>query len=278
MPIKKSFAFLCLSYFILCGAVAQTNVKFIPDDVSYQAFIYGNYDPKKMSVLVFKDPFCPYCIRAINKIDRLSAYNVFIFWAPILGENSRTRVASFFKCEKLADTLLLSAVKNRDLPNCKGKFNQQLMEKNMAVVENYHINAVPSYFLQGQATSLQALIALKPYNPRINGVRLDWSRYVAMQRSTRDNANNLVLIVPEDKNHLIDALLDKYSPQYVFVSAKFVAAKPSWFDCKTLASKCMNEGLKEYEKKRSEFDLLLGHLYDNSRITVVDFNGTLTAL
>jgi hypothetical protein len=278
MFIKKLVEVVCISFVLFCVANAQTDPKFIPDSNEYQAFIYGDYDPKKMSVLVFKDPFCPYCIRAIDKLDKLNAYNVFIFWAPILGANSQARVSSFFTCSKLADSHLLDAVKNKMAPNCGGAINPTLMQKNSDVVENYQINAVPSYFLQGQATSLQALVALKPNNPNINGVRLDWSRYALMQKNARDSASNLVLLIPPDKNHLVDTLLSKYKPQYVFVSPQFVAQQPNWLDCKTQAGNCMSQRLAQYQKQYLEFELLVGYSYDNSSPRVIDFNGVITTL
>lgn len=271
---KSLCVIVCINLLLFCSATAaQNNSKFIPSFDEYHAFIYGDYDPNKMSVLVFKDPFCPYCIRAIDRLHKLSAYNVYIFWAPILGENSQARVRSFFACTQLANQFLLDAVKHKKAPNCGGPINESLMQKNSDVVSNYQINSVPSYFLQGHATHLQALLDLKPNNPSIKGVRLDWSRYALMQKNARASASNLVLLIPEDKNHLIDTLLSTYKPQYVFVSPKFVAQHANWLDCKTVTSDCMTERLTQYEKRYLEFELLSGYSFDNSQLIVIDFDG-----
>ena len=74
--------------------------RIIPDQQKYADFLLEPYKPGKPSVVVFKDPYCGYCIRALGNLERLDEYNVYMFWAGILGKRSKDKVNAIMQCNE----------------------------------------------------------------------------------------------------------------------------------------------------------------------------------
>lgn len=281
---QRTGALFCLLLIVLYGprtlAFQSTEEapKHIPDSENYASFLYADYKPERLNVLIFKDPFCPYCIRAIDTLDNLENYNVFVFWAPILSEGSVNRVNSFFKCDKFAGSTIFNAVKARLDPQCKGDVRDPQLSLNNAMVNNYNINSVPSYFIQGQATSYQTLVRMSPQNPHVNGVKLDWQRYAIMQNIAREEASNLTMVVPANRTHELDSLLSKYNPQFVFLPTQYAIERPEILKCSGNKQQCIDDNGNLYKRRKQEFELLFGHSYNNSKLVLVDYQGKMSVL
>ena len=157
----------------------------LPDYDKHQAFLIQPWDPGKPSLMAFKDPRCPYCIKALMNQDRLDNYNVFLFWAPILGPGSQNQVARFFHCQRPADETVISAVVARKYPLCAGDQNQALREINDQMVAAYKPNSVPQYWYGGRRVALSQLNLALPKAERLQLVaqnsplKIQWQRYSA---------------------------------------------------------------------------------------------------
>ena len=257
-------------------ALAHSEPRSIPDAKNYQPFLYGDYQPERLNVLIFKDPFCPYCIKAIDKLDDLNSYNVFIFWAPILGQRSVARVDEIFKCSEFASSKVLGAVKQRQSPNCEGDMNTALLEQNLNMVENYQIYSVPEYFVQGKRTSFLALSRNSGKSPYINGVKIDWQRFALMQQQPRMNAKFLTMLVPEEKTLEIDFLLRQFKPEYVFLPPKYAASHPEFLKCVDNEAQCIEKQSKLYAKRSGEFELLFDGALKNEKVVLIDYHGSVS--
>ena len=94
--------------------------KIIPDPEKYQDFLLEPYKPGAPTVVAFKDPYCGYCIRALQNLEKLSEYNVYLFWAGILGERSVARVDDIFDCAApVSQTVFDSVVKREQTTACE---------------------------------------------------------------------------------------------------------------------------------------------------------------
>lgn len=275
--------YFALLFFMVCttsvcnSALANIDAKIIPNEKIHKIHLYNQYEPKKQNLIVFKDPFCPYCIKGIERLKLLSEYNVFVFWAPILGTNSERRVNSFFHCEHVASSLVLGSVKARLPANCKGELNEKNLQENLRIVDNYHVNSVPSYYLQGREFSFNQLLELNPHNPSINGVVLDWSRYEMMQSKPRSQSKYLALAVPIEQDIKWSTLVDQYNPQYLFFVGVDKKSNSLTLACQQLIT-CNEQNKLTYLKKTLEFNLLLGSSFSSTGPTLVDFSGNTKTL
>ncbi len=267
-------ACLCLSLllcFVCSGQSKAAGQKLIPNEAEYSAFLLNGWRAERPNVLVFKDPFCPYCLKAIPKLELLTDYNVYVFWAPILGPSSQQRVAQIFNCERLASKKVMDAVVLRKQPNCPSSANPNLRHLNDRMVDNYQINAVPSFYLQGKNVSLAGLLKIQNARPAINGVKINWQTFQLMRYSDYYRSKNLVIYIPQAASQDIDQLLTEYQPEYVFLDK----AKPNQYKpllkCDKSDSSCINRRLKEYNNKTQEFKLLMGKAIDEQHILI--FNG-----
>lgn len=148
-----------------------------PDPVVHRQFLLRPYQPAAPSVVVFKDPFCGYCIKAMANSAQLAAYNVYLFWYPIFGTSSEERVQHFFRCQNPTGPLVQKAMLARQAPACDGELQQQLMQINQQMVDAYLPDAVPAYYLSAQRTYAAELVALVQQKPPVAQVKIQWQRY-----------------------------------------------------------------------------------------------------
>lgn len=148
-----------------------------PDPVVHRQFLLRPYQPAAPSVVVFKDPFCGYCIKAMANSAQLSAYNVYLFWYPIFGTSSEERVRQFFRCQNPTGPLVQEAMLARQAPACDGDLQQQLVQVNQQMVDAYLPDAVPAYYFSGQRTYAAELVALVQQKQPVAQVKIQWQRY-----------------------------------------------------------------------------------------------------
>lgn len=149
----------------------------------YRDFLVNPWDPGKPSLIALKDPRCPYCIKALEKRERLDNYNVFLFWAPILGPNSVNQVDRFFHCNTPVEAEVLDAVIARKYPLCAGSHDDDLQALNDQVIAAFNPNSVPQYWYGGQRVALSQLnLALPKYQrlqllAQTSPLKIQWERY-----------------------------------------------------------------------------------------------------
>ena len=154
-PLTSRYAIAILVF--LFSTYAYSKPSSIPDKDIHQKFLVSKWQDDAPVLIVFKDPFCPYCVKAFKSLDQLEQYNVFIFWSPILGDRSVARVERFFVCQDPVGNLVIDAVIGRVPPACDGEINLSLKEKNDALVDYYKPEIVPSYYLGGKRVGLAQL-------------------------------------------------------------------------------------------------------------------------
>jgi hypothetical protein len=194
----------------------------VPGHEEHGAFLYGDWKPNRPSAVVFLDPLCPYCKRAIPRLGMIERYNLFVFWAPIFGDRSETIVAPLFQCARPTSKILLDGIARdpRAAPaECSRHDDAALRTRNDAMVAAYDVNAVPAFYLQGKQTNLTVL-QQAPANrlpARIQGVALPWQRYAPAQRlAPSDYGSAAILIAAETPAATAQAAVARYNPQYVF--------------------------------------------------------------
>lgn len=153
----------------------------VPTVESHKEFLVGDWKPNAPSVVMFTDPFCPYCLKALEKKHELNGVNLFMFWYPIFGEKSDTRVAEFFRCESPVSSKVFDAVLQRKSPGCGEKPNPELEAINKQIYEAYTPPGVPAFYLGGQKVSFAEVKSIQPDGVAGLGVNLDWERYSANQ-------------------------------------------------------------------------------------------------
>ena len=252
--------------------------KFIPTEQVYHQFLLKDWRANKPSVLVFKDPFCPYCIRAIPKLQALNDYNVFVFWSPILGQRSINRVNEIFQCERPISANILQAVKYRYSPECAGELNKEMQQLNQHVVDNYKINAVPSYFFQGQRVSLAYLANQKLKHPRINGVAVNWKRYALMKVHQRQQTKSIALIVPEKYSENVQQLIKENKPEFLFLDSGLVTKLQEKLGCQTADNDCIKKRTTLYNHRVEEFKLIFADALPKNKVLVVNNLGEIKTI
>lgn len=260
---------------ILIASSASGASKIIPGPDEYGDFLVGDWKPDRPTVVVFKDPFCPYCIKAIGKLDSLSDYNVFLFWSPILGKASERRVDEIFHCTRPVSRKVLTAVASRAPPDCHGDRRDELIRLNRQVVDSYHVYAVPAYFFQGRPVSVSMLAKAPPQHPVINGVVVDWDRFGIMRRNGQRQPKTLALIIRDTDEHRARQLIAANEPEYLFLGQGLAAGHPELLPCTSQGRSCDADYLHRYRSRYAEFSLLLGLPADSGGAMVLQKNGLL---
>lgn len=193
----------------------------IPNQNTHSAFLYNDWQASRANVILFIDPLCPYCKKAIPRLVEIKNYNVYVFWSPIFGDRSEKIITPLFKCENPTSLQVLEAFvnKNEKQLQCELPYNQYLRELNDEMVENYKINSVPSYYVQGVRTSLSRLITERRADVTdVNGVKINWARYHAQKISNGQAVNNMALIISNDSIKYVQNFVNKFRPKYLFVN------------------------------------------------------------
>ena len=182
----------------------------IPDHQTYSEFLVKPWQANQPTLVTFKDPRCPHCANALKKISRLDNYNVFVFWAPILGEQSKGIVNEIFRCERLTSEDVFNAVSKRKAPMCSGVPNKALRELNDAFVTAYNPRSVPQYWMGGSRVQVAQLSLAQTKNERIASLKenadlfIPWQRYSELSVTpSKRNQYNAALILPKSA-HLDD--------------------------------------------------------------------------
>ncbi|QSP95532.1 hypothetical protein LPB19_03705 [Marinobacter salinisoli] len=171
----------------------------VPDHETFHSFLLDKWNPTQPTVVLMLDPFCPYCIRTLSQKERLSQYNVFLFWAPILGERSERRVAEILDCKVIAGPEVIFAVIERSSPSCDQATKGSNAALNWEFVNAYDPQAVPAYYFGGQRVSLSQLNRYVSSVKQIKGtVSLDWKRYRGLKVQQESNGlGQVAAILPE---------------------------------------------------------------------------------
>lgn len=185
-----------------------------PDPHTHRAFLLYPYKQNKPSLVIFKDPRCPYCISGFKALEALEQFNLYLFWAPILGQDSENLVKKFFRCASPVDKRIINAVSRRDAAfDCSMAFQSTLFELNTEMLKSYRPSTVPQYWLSGRPVNLLQLRQSPPLQRLVSQspVRVPWHRYQAF--IVHDNHQSLnaavVLADPRLKSDLANLLLAK---------------------------------------------------------------------
>ena len=184
----------------------ELNAKIIPTPEVYSDFLIEPWKPSAPSVIVFKDPNCGYCIRALKALDKYKDYNVFMFWSPILGDYSDKRVAAIMECDDPISQGVFDDVITRKPIECKSSdaLNHEhfrLQQLTKEIVQKYNPQSVPSYYFCGQKVYLSSLTKFKPQlTTGITPVQLDWARYetLHLKQSGNQGLANAILFVSNE--------------------------------------------------------------------------------
>lgn len=178
----------------------------IPDVDTYGEFLIGEWDSQKPVLVTFKDPHCPYCVKALRKIERLDNYNVFLFWSPILGQRSINSVNGFFSCDSPSGEIVIEATKKGVMPACSGIKNTALQQLNSTMVANYNPRSVPQYWMGGRKLNVTQLKLAQSLPERIDDVIaqknivIPWARYSDMAITpAKYGLRNIALVMPNGK-------------------------------------------------------------------------------
>lgn len=232
----------------------------VPDYETYGDFLLDDWKSSRPTLVMMLDPFCPYCIRSLQQREKLKNYNVFIFWTPILGKASETRVAEILNCELIAGDEVVSAVINRKSPECAQSKGAGHMESNQFFAKAYDPQAVPAYYFGGYRVGLTQLSRyVNGIASSAGNVGIDWERYVMFKISQPSNrAGHVGVILPKNFQHW-DRLLKQIAG----------AAQFDWYvvtDFKNSADQefcevsdfCGETSLREFRNKREEIIALFG--------------------
>ncbi|WP_216595983.1 thioredoxin fold domain-containing protein [Catenovulum maritimum] len=254
-------------------------VKPIPDSIEQQAFLLNGWRADRPNLLIFKDPFCPYCIKAIPRLDKLVGYNIYLFWAPILGNASKQRTYEFFHCERPVSEAILTSVAQRKKPECDGELQQDLVNQNNYYVSMYQINSVPSFYLQGQPVSLARLLKYQQSKSvSVMGVKPDWQRFVKLQQLPAWQAQSLLLLVAKQDVKQAGELVAKYQPEYLVTEIEVLQQHPELLGCKDNTGKCFNQKIKSYQQQKELFMLMFGDKLNFKQSLVFEHTGNFFSL
>lgn len=189
----------------------------------HKEFLVGSWNPNAPTIVVFKDPFCPYCLKALEKKEELENVNLFLFWYPIFGEKSDKRVAEFFLCNSPVEAKVLNAVLAHASPNCSGKRRAELETINREFYEAYSPPGVPAFYLGGRKVSFAEVKSIQSQGN--SGVNIEWSRYSLNRLNSNPVERNKAALylsesMPEEKVRKIIEILvaDKEYDWYLFAS------------------------------------------------------------
>lgn len=188
-------------FILFCVPVSSTEV-IVPDKDIHRAFLLEEWDPKKPVLVTLKDPRCGSCIRALKNRKRLENYNVFMFWAPILGEASILDVERYFHCKSPVSSQVLDAVIQRKFLQCNGNKKNDLVKLNNQLVRSYSPNYVPQYWYAGLRVNPNQLNLTLSYVQKIKAIvdgsllKIPWDRYQSNAVTSNQQALNIGLVVP----------------------------------------------------------------------------------
>lgn len=256
-PLTGRYAIAILVF--LFSTYAYSKPSSIPDKDIHQKFLVSKWQDDAPVLIVFKDPFCPYCVKAFKSLDELKKYNVFIFWSPILGDRSVARVERFFECQNPVGNVVIDAVIGRVQPACDGEMNLSLRKKNYDMVGHYEPKIVPSYYLGGKRVGLSQLKRThKKTENKLATVVLNWDRYKRLKLQQRQsNAGQLMIVFPNTYSSLeklldgVDGSFDEFQ-KYIVVGSQYENV------CPFLEFSCSNEEESSYLSLSEEVKLLYG--------------------
>lgn len=228
-----------ISVFVGLDAVAQSPLP-VPTLESHKEFLVGEWKSSAPTIIAFKDPFCPYCLKALEKKDELENVNLFLFWYPIFGEKSDQRVAEFFLCDSPVGANVIKAVLAHTSPNCTGKSHTELEAINKQFYEAYSPPGVPAFYLGGRKVSFAEVKSIQPEGS--SGISLEWDRYVLNQLMNGSASGKKAALyisekLPEKKvRKIVEALkTDNEYQWYVFPSTSSQLSRKvcflAQFDC-----------------------------------------------
>tara|TARA_R110002049_G_scaffold95306_18_gene234024 strand:- start:724 stop:1554 length:831 start_codon:yes stop_codon:yes gene_type:complete len=254
----------------------------IPDPAQDQAFLYNDWRANRANVVAIIDPLCPYCKRAFSKLDQVTEYNLFVYWAPIFGQRSEDIIAPFFQCEHPTGRPVLQSLiaagftaDNKPLV-CEGDVSASRRARNDEMVASYPVNGVPAFFLQGTPVSLSQILSVQSGPAaHINGVAIDWQRYAASRVVQDKPSRSLAIILPDHQNRdLTLQLLQQYRPAYIF-------SRTGWQSlCAAIAADCEHDERIERARSQqySEIVALLGVDSHPDKTYLLSLAGRLSAI
>lgn len=195
---------LLISNNVFSQAINESAAMPVPDKDRYAAFLMEPWKDGAPTIIAFKDPLCGYCIKALKARSRLENYNVFLFWSPILGNNSKLKVQQIFLCEAPVSDDIMDAVMLRKNIPCHGETKEGLKQLNDNFVTAYSPRFVPQYWYGGQQTDLARLDLRNPQQNNIlqvlasSTVKIPWTRYqpVAVSKEKANKKANIAIVFP----------------------------------------------------------------------------------
>jgi hypothetical protein len=197
------------------------------DNKIHSAFLLNKWQENKPNLIAFTDPRCPYCIKALAQRERLTNYNVYLFWAPILGDASQQTVERFFFCDSPTSPDVIEAVINRKKPACAGPEKQVLRHLNDHMIQQYAPNSVPQYWYGDRRVALSQLNLVRSIKQQIQTMaqnsllKVPWERYNSKAVNIANIAlTNIGLVIPQDTEVSIELIhmmvQDKRFNWYIF--------------------------------------------------------------
>ncbi len=254
----------------LASAADTSNMLEIPTAIKYRDFLLGSWKAENPTLTIFVDPFCPYCLKSLDRKYQFANYNTFLFWAPILGDRSISRVNEIFACKNVVGDRVIESVIKRLSPQCEQPTDKEAVAANMDMLNQYNPNTVPAYYLGGRRVSL-AQLDLAVESGSVLGrqqFKINWQRYEEMSVSdVNASAKPMGLLVPSAVK-LSLALVkqlenDKLYQWYVFIEDK----DSPLFDRFCSVSQCDKQ---LYVNRYSEFMLLTAIPIKSSPVVVKD--------
>jgi glutaredoxin len=248
--------FLIVLYSFLALSSVKAENFIIPTQEKHSDFLIEPWKPNAANVIVFKDPNCGYCIKALKRLDKYKDYNVFMFWAPILGRSSQRQVEDIFECEKPSGSEVILSVINRSNIVCKKSESgtKNLKELNKEIVENYNPQSVPAYYFGGQKIGLSSLNRFKQTNENeAKPIKLNWQRYqiLKLDQNEHQGLANAIVFVSNDKNIITLQNQLKTDYRYNWYIAEYC------IDCSTLPTNKMSQELALLFNIEQKGDLVL---------------------
>ncbi|WDE13110.1 hypothetical protein [Thalassomonas haliotis] len=260
---------LCCCLFLLAPLVLSVEIadsRLIPSPQTHGAFLLEKWQPDAPSIIAFKDPYCPYCIKALKKLDRLKGYNVFMFWSPILGEASKAKVDEILNCQSPVSLAVFAAVVNRKKVDCDrpagAKAGGDLKYLNEQIVAHYDPRSVPSYYFGGQKVSISALDKFKrQLSSAVKPVQLNWQRYQSLKLPQQHHSGlaNVIVFAPK---HL--------QQQTAFTDALKADYRYNWF---VADLSCAGKACQSSKQARLSAELRLLLAADGREQTTFAING-----
>ncbi len=266
---RSKVAFIKVGLLMLLSSTlmaTEQNSRFIPK--SNESFLLGEYKPQAPALIMLSDPFCSYCIRAFKKRAQLENYNLYVYWAPILSEDSVRRVTAFFRCETPIDQQVLNALLDYDVPLCIGEVKRALKEENDVVVAHLDPKTVPQYWLNGRQVrwaqlNLVKSVATARALANEQEISVDWTRYrlFAVNKSEAYR-QTIAIVLPEGRSagaRLLKSLYKSTRYNWYLISSAKDARELAQLRCSAQAHDCGSVSrVTQYAELKMEFQLLIG--------------------